>query len=823
MREDHGFRLLDYTVDSDAAAPRVCFQFSESLPGRRTDFSPFVAVAGQDRPAVSADDKQLCVEGLTHGERYEITLRAGLPSVVKETLSKSGTFNVYVRDRKPLVRFVGKAYVLPRTGQQGIPIVSVNTPSVSVEIYRVGDRNLLDTVVGREFQRSLDRYEIERLANERGVSVWKGELKVESPLNAEVTTAFPVDQAVGTLAPGVYVMAATPTGPKSDTYESLATQWFVVSDLGLAAISGNDGIHVFVRSLASAAAKSGVELKLLARNNEVLAVRKSDADGHALFEPGLVRGEGGLAPALLVASEAPNDYAFLNLKTPGFDLSDRGVAGRAVPAGFDAFVYAERGVYRRGETAHLTALLRDSRGAASLGVPLTLVVDRPDGVEYRRAVVADQGIGGRNLDVPIVASAPSGTWRVRAFTDPKRPAVGETTFMVEDYVPDRIDFDLTTQATSIAKDAPVTVTLDGRYLYGAPAAGLDLEGEVTVRPASSRAGFPGYQFGLADEENENASTQQALESLPQTDAAGKASFTVTLDKLPASTRPLEAEVAIRMAEAGGRAVERKLALPVAAGGAMIGVKPLFDGSALGEGDTATFDVVVVGRDGKSLARNGLRYELLKIDTRYQWYRQEGSWDYEAIKQTRRVADGTLDVSTDKPGRIALPLQWGRYRLEVSSGDPDGPTTSVAFDAGFYAEAGSDTPDLLEIALDKPEYRAGDTMTVAVTARTAGKVTLNVIADRLVATSTTDVQAGLSQIKLPVGSDWGNGAYVVATLVRPLDTAARRMPGRAIGVQWFSIDRKAKTLALDLQAPALVRPNTRRRVSSSPRSTSASST
>ena len=78
MREDHGFRLLDYTVDADAASPRACFQFSEDLPGKRTDFSPFVAVAGQDKPALSAEDKQLCVEGLKHGERYTITLRAGI-------------------------------------------------------------------------------------------------------------------------------------------------------------------------------------------------------------------------------------------------------------------------------------------------------------------------------------------------------------------------------------------------------------------------------------------------------------------------------------------------------------------------------------------------------------------------------------------------------------------------------------------------------------------------------------------------------------------------------------------------------------------------
>ena len=91
---------------------------------------------------------------------------------------------------------------------------------------------------------------------------------------------------------------------------------------------------------------------------------------------------------------------------------------------------------------HITALLRDAQGSAATNVPLTLVVERPDGLEYRRVAVPDQGIGGRSLSVPINSAASTGTWRVRAFTDPKRPAVGETTFLVEDYVPDRLEFDL---------------------------------------------------------------------------------------------------------------------------------------------------------------------------------------------------------------------------------------------------------------------------------------------------------------------------------------------------------------------------------------------
>src|SRR5499433_2588934 len=788
LREYHGFRLLDYTIDSDAASPRVCFQFSEDLPSKRADFSPFVTVAGQDKPALSVQERQLCVEGLKHGERYAIMLRAGIPSQVKETLSKSADFNIYVRDRKPQVRFTGKAYVLPRTGQRGIPLVSVNTAAAALEIYRIGDRNLLETVMGRDFQRTLDRYDLNRLSENRGSQVWKGEMSVEQTLNTEVTTAFPVAEAVGALSPGVYVMVAQPAGaPPQDEFDSLATLWFIVSDLGLTAFSGNDGIHAFVHSLDTTQPKGASEVRLLSRSNEVLASKRTDDSGHVQFEANLARGEGALAPAMLIASDGAGDYAFLSLKAPGFDLTDRGVSGRVVPAGLDAFVYTERGVYRSGESVQVTALVRDGQGMAALDVPLTLVVERPDGVEYRRAVVPDQGLGGRALSAALVSSAPTGTWRVRAFADPKRPPVGEATFLVEDYVPDRIEFDLTSKAKGVSKTSAAEIAVDGRFLYGAPAAKLE----------------------LADEDVE--ATRQPLENLPDTDNNGKASFAVTLEKQPETTRPLEAQVVVRMAEPGGRAVERKLTLPVIADGPMIGVKPLFSGRSLGEGESATFDVVLVAPNGTSLARNGLRYELLKVDTKYQWYRRDGVWDFEPVKTTKRVADGRIDVAADKPARISVPVQWGRYRLGVSTSDRSGPLTSVGFDAGWYAEASADTPDLLEMALDKPEYAPGESMTVAVTARTAGKVTLNVIGDRLVSTVTQDVAAGTAQLRVPVGNDWGSGAYVVATLRRPLDSRAERMPGRAIGVQWFSINRKARTLALDMSLPALLRPNSALRI------------
>ena len=810
LREAHGFRVLDYSVDADTASPRACFQFSEDLPAR-TDYSPFVVLAGTDKPALSAAEKQLCVEGLQHGSSYNVTLRAGLPSTVHETLSKSADFSIYVRDRKPAVHFSSMAYVLPRTGQRGIPVISTNTRAVAVEIYRLTDRSLVEATGGddyrRDFQRSLSRYDVEQLRSTRGIAVWKGELAVEAaPINTDVVTAFPVDQAIGELKPGVYVMVAQPQEMKNvDNFNSQATQWFIVSDLGLTAFSGNDGIHVFVNSLASTEAKNGAEVRLVSRGNEVLATRRTDAGGHVQFEAGLASGEGGSAPALLTTTDGQGDYAFLSLKGPAFDLTDRGVGGRPAPSGLDAFVYAERGVYRSGETAFLTALLRTPQGAAAADVPVTFVIERPDGVEFRRTLVADQGLGGHSLTLPLPGSAPSGTWHVRAYTDPKRAAVGETTFLVEDYVPDRIEFDLTSPSGHISQKVPAKVNVAGHFLYGAPAADLDLEGEVTITKAKERAGFAGYQFGLADEEVD--AVQQPLADLPNTDAAGKATFPVQLDKLPESSGPLESQITVRMAEPGGRAVERKITLPVTPTGNMIGVKPLFSGRSLADGANAAFDVIMVAPDGGAAAQRGLHYELLRVETHYQFYKRDGSWSYEPVKTTKRVADGTIDTTIDRAARISLPVNFGRYRLEVSTADPNGPLTSVAFDAGFYVESNADTPDMLEIALDKGDYAPGDTMTVAVTARNAGRLTLNVVGERLLATQTSDVPQGVSQVKLPVGSEWSTGAYLVATLRRPLDAPAQRMPGRAIGVQWFSVDRTAKTLNVEVRPPALIRPNT----------------
>ncbi len=800
LREEYGFRVLDHSIDSDAASPRACVEFSETLAGGRVDFTPYVTVKGMDRPAVTAEGQQLCIDGLRHGETYEARIRSGVPSSVGELLPKNVDLTLYVRDRSPAVRFTGRNYVLPARGQNGVPLISVNTDEVEAELYRITDRGIASAVVTGEFQRQLGMGGFEDLTASKGIKVWSGSMPVASELNKDVTTAFPVSEAVGTLQPGVYVLVAKPKDDKElDWGETNATQWFVVSDLGISTISARDGVHVVVRSLATAEPVRGAKLDLIARSNEVLATAETDTNGYASFPGALARGVGGSAPAVVTAQAGETDYAFLDLTQAAFDLSDRGVEGRPAPGPLDAFLVTERGVYRPGETVHATALLRTAEGRAE-GLPLTLVLERPDGAEDRRALVSDMGDGGRTWDAELLDSATTGTWRLRAYADPKAPAIGTATFLVEDYVPERLDLEIKSAAPFIAAAAPAQIDLTGRWLYGAPAGELTAGGQITVKASDSAPkGYADYRFGLADETF--APVRGPLAPVV-TAKDGKGRIAAALPALPATSKSLEAQIAVTLREPGGRVIERALTLPVKAAGPRIGVKPLFGGS-VGEGETAGFDVVVLTPEDARAARTALKWELSRLERRYQWFQEDGNWRYETITGTTRVADGEVEATPEAAARIAAKVNWGEYRLEVSA--VDGAATSVEFDAGWNASAPADTPDALPVAFDKPSYTPGATAQLRIDSAFAGTATVAVVDQTVKSVSTVQVAAGGATVPGKVGADWGAGAYVLVSLARPLDEKASRMPGRAVGLAWLTADAAPRTLQLALNAPAEARP------------------
>ncbi|MDX2259465.1 MAG: alpha-2-macroglobulin family protein, partial [Hyphomicrobiaceae bacterium] len=227
--------------------------------------------------------------------------------------------------------------------------------------------------------------------------------------------------------------------------------------------------------------------------------------------------------------------------------------------------------------------------------------------------------------------------------------------------------------------------------------------------------------------------------------------------------------------------------------------------AIGEGETAELAVMMLGADGKPMAQKGLAYALKRLDTRWQWYSRDGSWNYEAVTLTKKVADGMVDVEATAPTTLKLPVEYGRYVLEVAAGS-DGPVASYAFTAGWYAGEGqADSPENLDVALDKPAYKPGETAKLRIAAKQGGTALVAIIgAGGLKSFQEVEIAKGGGDVAIAVGDDWGAGAYATALLYRPMDESAKRMPHRSLGIAWVGLDQAERTLAVAVKSPERIK-------------------
>lgn len=795
----YGFRVLDNVVETDTARPRICVNFSELLAKSGVDYASYVQLPEPGLTVTSDGYQQLCVEGVTFGSRNTITFREGLPAADGQVLAKSIDVTAYVRDRNPGVRFPGRGYVLPQTGEASIPVETVNTEKLELSLYRVTDRNLLRSLQNGYFGTPMMEYQEYDFSSQIGAEIWKGTGTVKQDVNIDVTTRLPLDEALKGQAPGIYALRAAVPGV--DPYVVPAGwQWFVVSDLGLTTMSGVDGLHVFVRSLGTAAAKEGVSVDLLSTTNEVLESVKTDAQGYAKFDAALALGTGGMAPAAIVARDGDTDLAFLSLTDPEFDLSDRGVEGREAAPPVDVFLTTDRGAYRTGETIYATALARDSEAAAIDGLPLTTILKRPDGVEYSRAQMQDAGAGGHVFALPVGGSAPRGIWTLEVYADLEAAALSAQTVLVEDFLPERIDFKLDLGSQPIRLGDVPQMTVDAKYLFGASGADLAIEGEVVLRAAKELEAWPGYVFGRHDQPFD--AVVSSFGDI-RTDAEGKAVVDLALPPVEDPGRPLELVAVTRVAEGSGRPVERRVTKLMAPSSDLIGVKPLFDG-VVAEGADARFNLVGIDAEAKAAAMK-VKWTITRVETNYQWYQSNGNWNWEPVTRRSKVGEGEADLGTEA-AEVSAPVQWGEYELLVERTDGTPAATSTTFYAGWYAPAdATESPDTLELSLDKPAYKSGDTAMLRVVPRAAGTALITVLSNRLVAMKAVTVTEGENLIPLEVTDEWGAGVYVTTQVLRPMDVAAGRNPARALGLTHASIDPGARALQATVETAAEAAP------------------
>jgi uncharacterized protein YfaS (alpha-2-macroglobulin family) len=828
----HAFMFRRLILDTAGDVPEACLRFSRSLdPRPEAHYADYVMIDPAVAVASRVANTDLCLSGFTYGTTYKVTLTAGLPAQSGERTDQADAVEVSLGDRPARVALSGAGYILPRATGNGIAVQTVNVDRVAVHVLRMSDRLLANhlhsnnryfdnTILG---QTTVSRYDLRNLLQDQATVIWSGEMAIPPDHNRSVETAFPLSKVIKDGDVGAYLVvaedrskalaakfwssAAAGEPDDDDDYDrwtrNIAAHWAIVTDTALTAMTGSDGLTIWTRSLATAEPLAGIRLALLAEGQDLLGEAVTDAGGMARFAPGLLRGKGAEAVAMIAAYGAAGDFAMLDLRRAAFDLSDRGVSGRPASGPADAYLYSERGIYRPGETVNVMALLRDAQGDALGGTPLTLVLRRPDGVEAKRFPLASAPQSGFHQAIALSKSAAFGLWSVEALLDPASPPVGRVQFEVQDFVPQMLKVTLTPSTPVLRPDAPVAAQLEGWFLYGAPAAGLKGEAELRIlRDPTPVPEAKGYSFGLLDEKvSEDA---QPIE-LAETDDTGHVAIKDTLKSLPRVTVPLKGVLSAGLFEPSGRIVKDEVALPIRLQPLLIGLKPRFDDDRVEEGKEAIIDIRVFDEAGHAVARSGLNWTLVRENRIYDWFEMGGGWrwHYHTVDQT--IVSGKIDVPEATPAALSQSFNWGQYRLVVD--DPaTGAATSIRFHAGWAETTESaDTPDKVEVTVERTAYAPGETARLHVASPFAGKAQLTIAGDRIFETRAIDIPKEGALIPVETSEQWGSGAYAILSLYRPLTAGRPHDPVRAVGLAWIGIDTKPKTLAVTIESPEKVLP------------------
>lgn len=803
------FAYRRLVLNTGGDLPEACFQFTRDLDDSgETNYADYVRVTPDTGSAVTVDGTSLCISGLEFDKDYTARLRAGLPSARNEKLERSEEVAVAFGDKPAYVGFAGDGVILPRLEADGLGVETVNVEKIEIAVYRVSDRSLArkQIVAGEVF--GPDQYSYvwdQEDGKDVGVPVWTGEFETAGERNETATTVFALGAALNELKPGAYFIRARDVSPGADERRTAqAWRWIMFTDMALTTYTGADGVDVFVRSISSARPLTGVELSLIATNNDILATAITNADGRAHFDAAAVNGDYPLTPRMVMAYGAQEDFAALDLQRSPLDLSDRNVGGRAAPARLDGYVYLDRGIYRPGETAHISGLIRNDAGLAVEDRPLTVTIRRPNYTEADKRRIDSLDIGAFTFDYDIPASAPRGAWRIEVVADGHEGLVGSESFSVEDFVPQRLEVVVETDDKSpIRPGEERSVSVESRYLYGAPASGLAVEAEARLRlDPNPFPDFSGYRFGPVNGRFEERFLKLANTT---TDAEGRATIAMNVDDAPAYAAPMRADLVVGVVEPGGRVVRESARIPVRPNDYYVGLKLANDASSFGQGEMVEINGVLIDWEGQ-VADGELEWRLVEEDYWFDWYRDGGQWRWRRSFRDILIAEGRGATGRDQlASLVSQRLDPGTYRLTATrAGGKE--ATDIRFYVGWRSYAsGADTPDQAALTLQNDKVAPGARARLYLNPPYEGEAIVAVATDKVHLVQRMKVGADGREIIIDTDPAWGAGFYVMTTVVTPRDPGERPVPRRAMAVSYVPFDMEARTLNVEINDPDVLRP------------------
>ncbi|EFO3270036.1 alpha-2-macroglobulin family protein, partial [Escherichia coli] len=804
--------LLDLSeVQLDGAATLV-LTFSIPLDPDQ-DFSRVIHVVDKKSGKVdgawelSDNLKELRLRHLEPKRDLIVTIGKEVKALNNATFSKDYEKTITTRDIQPSVGFASRGSLLPGKVVEGLPVMALNVNNVDVNFFRVKPESLPAFISQWEYRNSLANWQSDKLLQMADL-VYTGRFDLNPARNTREKLLLPLGDIKPLQQAGVYLAVMNQAGRYD--YSNPATL-FTLSDIGVSAHRYHNRLDIFTQSLENGAAQQGIEVSLLNEKGQTLTQATSDAQGH-------VQLENDKNAALLLARK-DGQTTLLDLKLPALDLAEFNIAG-APGYSKQFFMFGPRDLYRPGETVILNGLLRDADGKALPDQPIKLDVIKPDG-QVLRSVVSQPENGLYHLTWPLDSNAATGMWHIRANTGDNQYRMWD--FHVEDFMPERMALNLTGEKTPLTPNDEVKFSVVGYYLYGAPANGNTLQGQLFLRPLREAvSALPGFEFGDIAAENLSRTLDEVQLTL---DDKGRGEVS-TESQWKETHSPLQVIFQGSLLESGGRPVTRRAEQAIWPADALPGIRPQFASKSVydyrtdstvkqpivDEGSNAAFDIVYSDAQGVKKAVSGLQVRLIRERRDYYWnWSEDEGWQSQFDQKDLIENEQTLDLKADETGKVSFPVEWGAYRLEVKA--PNEAVSSVRFWAGYSWQDNSDgsgavRPDRVTLKLDKASYRPGDTIKLHIAAPTAGKGYAMVeSSEGPLWWQEIDVPAQGLDLTIPVDKTWNRHDLYLSTLVvRPGDKSRSATPKRAVGVLHLPLGDENRRLDLALETPAKMRPN-----------------
>lgn len=543
-------------------------------------------------------------------------------------------------------------------------------------------------------------------------------------------------------------------------------------------------------------------------NFQLQPIGKGETNGEGFVE---ISSKG--TPFIVVA-EAEKQKAYVRVVDGEEQSVSRfDVGGKEIQKGLKGFIYGERGVWRPGDTLHISFILEDREKRIPDKHPVALEIYNPKGQFYTK-MISTQGMNGfYTFDVPTQAGDPTSLWNAYI-------KVGGTTFhkglRIETIKPNRLKINLTLPKILQSTDKNVTVPLASAWLTGATASKLKAKVEMSLSKVNTQ--FKNYGQYIFNDPATDFTTIKTDVFDGILNAEGKAGVTL---KVPAATNApgmLNATFTTRVFEPGGDASIYTQSIPFSPFVSYVGInlnQP--KGKYIETDKDHVFDIVTVNSQGQPVNRSNLEYKIYRISWSWWWENSDESFGtYINNSSITPVASGKLQTSGGKTTfkfRVDYP-SWGRYLVYVKDKDSGHATGGTIYVDWPESRGRSNKTDpsgikMLTFSLDKDSYEIGETATAIIPAAAGGRALVSIengssVLHREWIEVTNE---GDTKYTFEITPEMAPNVYLHISLLQPHAQTINDLPIRMYGIAPVFVTNRQTVLQPQIQMPEVLRPET----------------